>query len=91
MGFEALELALALHAAPGRIGELRARPLPTQDMAPLLRVALGQPDALAEAAAVFPADSHRLIDAARFFIEQQLLAREFDHDPWRVLGVMSAG
>ena len=87
MSFEALELALALHAAPGRIGELRARPLPTQGMAPLLRVALGQPDALAEAAAVFPADSHRLIDAARFFIEQQLLAREFDHDPWRVLGV----
>jgi hypothetical protein len=56
-------------------------------MAPLLRVALALPDALAEASAVFPADAHRLTDAARFFIEQQLLAREFDHDPWRVLGV----
>lgn len=87
MGFEALELALALHAAPGRIAELRARPLPAQGMAPLLRVALGQADALAEAAAVFPDDRHRLVDAARFFVEQQLLAREFDHDPWRVLGV----
>ena len=87
MGFEALELALALHAAPGRIAELRARPLPAQGMAPLLRVALGQADALTEAAAVFPEDRHRLVDAARFFVEQQLLAREFDHDPWRVLGV----
>jgi hypothetical protein len=87
VGFEALDLALALHANPGRIAELRARPLPTQGMAPLLRIALGQADALTEAAAVFPDDPRRLVDAARFFVEQQLLAREFDHDPWRVLGV----
>ena len=87
MSFEALELALALHAAPGRVGELRARPLPNQGMAPLLRVALALPDALTEAGAVFPADAHRLTDAARFFVEQQLLAREFDQNPWRVLGV----
>ena len=87
MSFEALDLALALHAAPGRIDELRARALPGNGMAALLRVALAQPDALADAGAAFPADAARLVDAARFFIEQQLLAREFDHDPWRVLGV----
>ncbi len=87
MSLEALELALALHAAPGRIAELRARALPANGMASLLRVALGQSDALAEAAAAFAVEPQRLVDAARFFIEQQLLAREFDHDPWRVLGV----
>ncbi|MBL0029948.1 MAG: DnaJ domain-containing protein [Rhodanobacteraceae bacterium] len=87
MSFDALDLALALHAAPGRIDELRARPLPERGMAPLLRVALAQPDALADASAAFPADAGRLVDAARFYVEQQLLAREFDQDPWRVLGV----
>ncbi len=86
MSFDALDLALALHAAPGRIDELRARPLP-DGMAPLLRVALAQPDALADAGAAFPSDGARLVDAARFYVEQQLLAREFDQDPWRVLGV----
>ncbi|MBL0029976.1 MAG: hypothetical protein IPO95_13260 [Rhodanobacteraceae bacterium] len=75
MSADALDLALALHAAPGRIDELRARPLP-DGMAPLLRVALAQPDALADAGAAFPSDAPAVVDAApRFYVEQQLLAR----------------
>jgi hypothetical protein len=87
VSFDALDLALALHAAPGRIDELRARPLPERGMAPLLRVAPAQPGRAGGRSAAFPADAGRLVDAARFYVEQQLLAREFDQDPWRVLGV----
>lgn len=86
MSYEALELALALHATPERNQDLRQRPLPAQGVATLLRVALRQEEALNEAASVFPGESSRLVDAARFYVEQQLLSREFDQDPWRILG-----
>lgn len=90
MSWEALDLALTLHAAPGLVGELRGRPLPA-GITRLLRVALGQPDSLAEASEVTGQSAARLVDAARFFVEQQLLAREVEHDPWRVLGVHPQG
>ena len=85
MSWEALDLALALHAAPARATELRARPLP-DGMRNLLRVALGREEAIAEASAATGQAGAHLVEAALFFVEQQLLARECEHDPWRVLG-----
>ena len=86
MTWEALDLALALHAAPARATELRARPLPS-GIRNLLCVALGREQAVAEACAAIGQPGAHLVEAARFFVEQQLLARECEHDPWRVLGV----
>lgn len=53
----------------------------------VLRLAAGQSAALAEATDVTGWASDALVDASRFFVEQQLLARELEGDPWRVLGV----
>lgn len=86
MNWDAVALALAQHAAPARAEELRARALPT-GITELLRVALGQKDTLDAAAVATRAEPQQLIDAARFFIEQQLLARVFDADAWRLLGL----
>ena len=85
MSWDALDLAVALHAAPGRVEEIRARPLP-RGIGNLLRVALGQQAVLDEASRIATCDRPSLIEAARFFVEQQLLARECEADPWRVLG-----
>lgn len=82
----ALELALALHAEPALAPMLRSRPLPA-GVTELLRVAAAQSKPLAEAALALNVPGQRLIEASRFFIEQQLLARECEADPWRVLGV----
>jgi hypothetical protein len=85
VSWDALDLAVALHAAPGRVEEIRARPLP-RGISNLLRVALGQQAVLDEASRIATCDRQSLIEAARFFVEQQLLARECEADPWRVLG-----
>lgn len=87
MSWEALDLALALHAAPARATELRARPLP-DGIRNLLRVALGREEAIAEASAATGQAPAHLVEAALFYVEQQLLARECEHDPWRVLGAV---
>lgn len=86
MHWEALELALAQHAMPARVDELRARALPA-GMTELLRVALAQEDTLARASAACRVAPAQLVEAARFFVEQQLLARRFEGDPWRQLGL----
>jgi hypothetical protein len=84
---EALDLALALHATPQRTGQLRARPLPVEGVTSLLRLALAQQDAVAEAADETDLPAELLVDAARFFVEQQMLVEDCEHDPWRVLGL----
>jgi len=84
---EALDLALALHANPRQSIDLRARPLPAEGVATLLRLALPQPDALKEVVESTGLDEALLTDAARFFVEQQMLVQECEHDPWRVLGL----
>jgi hypothetical protein len=86
MSWEAVDLALALHAAPRDLAMLRARALP-DGVDRVLRLALGQDQVIAEAAAATGHDRVALVEAARFFIEQMLLARECEHDPWRVLGL----
>lgn len=86
MDLGALELALAQHAQPGRVEELRERPLPA-GMTELLRAALGQDDVVEAGARCHQASRTRIVDAARFFIEQQVLARAFESDPWRQLGL----
>lgn len=83
---ETIDLALALHANPQRAVELRARPLPAQGIGNLLRIALAQPEALQEAVSATDLPPELLVDAARFFVEQQMLLQECEHDPWRVLG-----
>lgn len=82
---EAIELALALHAEPARSADLRERPVPA-GVADLLRLAAGNESIVAEAVQFFGRPPPQLIEAARFFVEQQLLARECAEDPWRVLG-----
>ncbi|MBK6726640.1 MAG: J domain-containing protein [Xanthomonadales bacterium] len=86
MSWEAVDLALALHAAPRDLATMRARALP-EGVDRVLRLALGQEHSLASAAHATGQDSNTLVEAARFFIEQLLLARECEHDPWRVLGL----
>lgn len=86
MNWDAIGVALAQHAQPGRVEELRARALPP-GMTELLRAALGQDDVVAAAAAGHQASRAQIVDAARFFIEQQVLARVFETDPWRQLGL----
>lgn len=86
MSRDALDVALALHSAPGRVDEMRTRPLP-RGIADLLRVALGQPASVAQAATMSRGDALQMVEAARFFVEQQMLSREFEDDPWRMLGV----
>ncbi|MFA5685264.1 MAG: hypothetical protein WCY72_07165 [Lysobacteraceae bacterium] len=82
---EAIELALRLHAEPASAAALRERALPA-GVADLLRLAGGNPSVVAEVTRAFDVTPVQAIDAARFFVEQQLLARECAHDAWRVLG-----
>lgn len=86
---EALQLALALHSQPARAAELRARALPA-GVTEVLRIASGNASSVASAAQLHGVAPDVLIDAARFYVEQQLLARECERDPWRVLGVSPA-
>jgi hypothetical protein len=86
MHWDALALALAQHEVPARVPELRQRALP-QGMTALLRAALGQDEVLTAAGDALRVGREQLVDAARFFIEQQVLAREFEADPWRQLGL----
>lgn len=86
MDWEAIELALALHAHPARTEIVRAQPLPSGVTA-LLRVAVAHPETVDAAVRVFGVSPEHLIEASRFFVEQQLLDRRFDHDAWRQLGV----
>ncbi len=87
MTWDALDLALALHAAPQRIGEVRQRPLPT-GISSLLRLALAHAETVAQAVSATAQPAQVLVEAARFFIEQLMLCRECEADPWRVLGVV---
>lgn len=86
MRFEALDLALALHAQPQRVDAARARALPA-GVTEVLRIALAHDATLTAAVAATGLPSQQLSDAARFFVEQQILARECQNDPWRTLGV----
>lgn len=86
MRFEALDLALALHAQPQRVDAARARALPA-GVTEVLRIALAHDATLTAAVAATGLPSQQLSDAARFFVEQQILARECQDDPWRTLGV----
>ncbi|MGQ0800774.1 MAG: DnaJ domain-containing protein [Pseudomarimonas sp.] len=85
-GGEALHLALALHRQPALNAECRTQQLP-HDIIELLRIASGQAEAIAAAVMATQASAEELREAARFYVEQQLLARESEGDPWRVLGV----
>lgn len=87
-GPDCLSLAIAFHQAPGRFPELLHgnAPLPPR-IAVLLRLAGGAPlddEQLAAPPCVSPED---LKEAARFFVDQVLLAHDADH--YRVLGVNS--
>ena len=86
MSSDALDLALALHAQPMRIGDAREQPLPS-GVTQVLRLALSHEATIDDAAAATGLPSRQLNEAARFFIEQLMLAREFQDDPWRILGV----
>lgn len=83
---EALELALLLHAEPLRARAARSLPLPA-GVADVLRAALGNTETLEAASAELAVGASELSLAARFFIEQLMLARECERDPWRVLGL----
>ncbi len=80
-------MAVALHAMPTRATSLRRSPLP-DGVTDLLKVALGQEAAVAAGVAATGSTSTHLIDAAKFFVEQLVLARECESDPWRTLGVV---
>lgn len=82
---DALDQALGLLRAPSRRGALRARPLPP-GVAEVLSIAGGSGDSVAAAAARTGYGAPELMEAARFFVQQVLLAE--DADAYRVLGVM---
>jgi len=82
----ALQVALALHQQPTRNSEARQQPLPGE-VSEVLRIASGQAETLNAAVAATGISAEVLRDVARFFVEQQLLARECEGDPWRTLGV----
>ena len=83
-GTDALEQALAAYRTPGRLPQLRNRPLP-DSMLRLLRIAAGDADALAAAVQTTGESSATLIDAAVLYIQQILFAE--DADSYRLLGV----
>src|SRR5690606_23468567 len=82
-GSEALDVALGLLRAPALRGRLRARPLPA-GMGELLAVASGSTESARQAAERSGHDAAQLVEAARFFVQQVLLAE--DADAYRVLG-----
>ena len=83
-GTDALEQALAAYRTPGRLPQLRNRPLP-DSMLRLLRIAAGDDEALAAAVQTTGESSATLIDAAVLYIQQVLFAD--DADSYRLLGV----
>lgn len=80
-----METALALQRAPGERFRLRERPLPA-GVIHLIEVAAASPQALQGAAAELGEREPVLLEAARFYLEQVLLA-DPDADAYRVLGV----
>jgi len=83
-GGDALELALALRAAPAHARMLRSRELPAA-MATLLELAAGRRETV-DACARRTGESPRvLVEAALLFIQQVLFDERSDH--YRVLGV----
>lgn len=80
----AVELALALLRTPARVTACRERPL-LHDVLPLIRIAAGDREATAAAAAATGQASATVVEAAVFFIQQVLFAP--DSDSYRVLGV----
>jgi len=79
----AVELALALMAAPRGLDEVRARPLPP-DMLALLKAAAGDAETLAAEAGRYRSAAKVVQEACATFV-QQVLLRE-GNDPFRVLG-----
>ena len=80
----ALRAALSLFRVPTQARLLRASSLPN-GVTLLLKVAVREDDALAEAEALTARQAEDLIDASGFFIEQVLLHP--DADSYRALGV----
>ena len=81
---EALDVALGLLRAPALRSTLRDRPLPA-GMGELLAVASGSHGRVRDAAARTGLGQGELLEAARFFVQQVLLAE--GADAYRVLGV----
>lgn len=84
-GKQVLELALALQKAPGERFRLRDRPL-SPGIVDVLEIASGSAHALGSAAAELGEPEGRLLEAARFYLEQVLFAVP-DADAYRILGV----
>jgi hypothetical protein len=76
-------MALDLLNAPAGVKQLRASPLP-RDVELLLRIAAGEQDAIAKAATATRQSTHKIREAAGFYIEQIMLYPDADH--YRVLG-----
>lgn len=81
---EALEWALALQQAPGRRTMVRVQPLPS-DITELLSIAGGSAASLEAAARRVGTSEPKVLDAARFFVQQAMLFE--GADAYRVLGV----
>lgn len=79
----ALKTAIALMHVPSQVRRLRSSPLPS-DVLILLRIAAGDEKAESAAVALTGRSQQLVRQAATFFIEQILFARE--SDSYRVLG-----
>jgi hypothetical protein len=79
----AVELALALMAAPRGLDAARAQPLPP-DMLALLKAAAGDTETLAAEAARYRSGTDDVQEACATFVQQLLLVE--GNDPFRVLG-----
>lgn len=79
----AVELALALMAAPRGLDAARAQPLPP-DMLALLKAAAGDTETLAVEAARYRSAAGAVREACATFVQQLLLVE--GNDPFRVLG-----
>ena len=83
-GSDALEQALALHATPEKLPQLRERPLPEAVLL-LIRIAAGDRQAIQGAATRTKMGTKLLTDAAVLYIQQVLF--DADADNYRLLGV----
>ncbi|MEO5595572.1 MAG: DnaJ domain-containing protein [Lysobacteraceae bacterium] len=83
-GTDALEQAIALYRAPGRLPLLQERPLPTAVLL-LLRIVANDRVALDTATQTTGETSDTLVDAAILYIQQVLFAAT--SDAYRLLGV----
>jgi len=79
----AVELALALMAAPRGLDRVRARPLP-DGMLAALKAAAGDPLTLADEASRHGCSDREVQEACAIFVQQVLLAE--GNDPFRTLG-----